>query len=286
MRDASMQRCLDTILAVLVLYRRELAATEAVSSIAAGLRECGCSLDLFVYDNSPEAMVPGAAAGGCFRLGYVHDPTNPGVSRAFNEGARRAREKGKSWLLLLDQDTDFPAGALAAYCRALAEHADLRLIVPRLLASGRLCSPCGYWAGIGYLLKEVQAGELPLAGKGVLNSGMLVRLDAFTACGGYDERVRLDFADFVFLNRFRSRYDRAWLLDLDCGHGFSDSEEQDEAAALARFAGFCRDARAAATTPLLRVTHRFLALRRCLRLTCRYRTPGFLRQLLGGGRWA
>ena len=275
---------LDRVLAVLVLYRRRPEEAESLVSLGRSLAGCGGRLDLLVYDNSPEAMDPGAAPGECFRLSYCHDPTNPGVSRAFNEGARRARELGKEWLLLLDQDTRFPAEAITSYCRALSGHADLPLIVPRLLDHGRLCSPCGYRAGIGYLLNGAPAGELPLAGRGVLNSGMLVRLDAFVACGGYDERVRLDFADFVFLNRLRKHHDRGWLLDLDCGHGFSDSEARDEAAALTRFAGFCRDARAAATTPLLAAAHLFLALRRSLVLTWRYRTTAFVRQLFGGGR--
>lgn len=39
---------------------------------------------------------------------YSHHPDNPGVSFAYNEAAKYAKENGYGWMLLLDQDTHFP----------------------------------------------------------------------------------------------------------------------------------------------------------------------------------
>lgn len=39
---------------------------------------------------------------------YSHHPDNPGVSFAYNEAAKYAKENGYEWMLLLDQDTHFP----------------------------------------------------------------------------------------------------------------------------------------------------------------------------------
>jgi hypothetical protein len=266
----------DAILAVMVLYRRPLGETESYRSLGRSLAVSGSSLDLLVYDNSPvPTPLPTADSPFPWRVTLCHDPTNPGVSRAFNRGAKLAMERGKQWLLLLDQDTTFPEHAAASYCRAMWEHPHIPVITPRLVSAGRLYSPCGYRGGIGYCLAGAQAGEFPLAGRGILSSGMLVQLDPFLACGGYDEQVRLDFADFAFIDRLRRSHDRAWLLDLDCVHSFSGDEDAGESAALDRFAMFCRDGRAAARTPIYRISHLFLAIRRCLRLTIRYKTARF-----------
>ena len=43
---------------------------------------------------------------------YSHHPDNPGVSFAYNEAAKYAKENGYEWMLLLDQDTHFPNGIL------------------------------------------------------------------------------------------------------------------------------------------------------------------------------
>ena len=55
----------------------------------------------------PGSIVDGAELDG-FRIHYISDPTNPGVSKAYNVGFELARQLNKKWLLLLDQDTVFP----------------------------------------------------------------------------------------------------------------------------------------------------------------------------------
>src|SRR5262249_2877029 len=124
-----------------------------------------------------------------------------------------------------------------------------------------------------------QPGIMPLHGRSILNSGLLVKVADFTACGGYDERVRVDFADFAFINRFRQRCPEVMVLDLACRHGFSNLGRVPMEAALRRYAGYCRDGRAAAATPLLRLSHAFLVLRRCLVLALRYGSFRFLTAL-------
>lgn len=267
------------ILAVMVAYGTPLAESATLRSLSASLERTGALLDLFIYDNSPEPPAADPAAhGGHLRVTCHHDPTNPGVSAAFNAGARLAREQGNEWLLLLDQDTDFPPETMAVYLTAITSGKG-EMFAPQLVAGDRLLSPCGYRAGIGFHLPRVTPGVLSLSGRTVLNSGLLVRLAAFEACGGYDEGVRVDFADFAFMNRFRRLWPEITLLELVCRHGFSNQECVEESVAFRRFVGYCRDGRAAAATPLLLFTHLFLVLRRCVVLTLRYRSPRFLAAL-------
>ncbi|MBI5657139.1 MAG: glycosyltransferase [Geobacter sp.] len=272
---------LTEILAVVVLYRRSSADAPTLQTLGNLLATSGTPLDLFIHDNSPGAH-PADAAAALFRIEYHHDPTNPGVARAYNRGAQHARERGKKWLLLLDQDTSFPVDALQRYADAVAANPGISLFAPRLFADGVLCSPCAYAAGIGRHLRSVDVGPMRLQGRGILNSGMLIRLDAFEEIGGFDERIPLDFADHDFCRRFARRFGQAYILDMDCGHGFSDREDTSLASALARFAFFCQGARNSIRTPLDLLTHPLAALARCMRLSLRYRTFRFLPLLVRG----
>jgi glycosyltransferase involved in cell wall biosynthesis len=277
MRKQGAESPLERVLAVLVLYRSDLAASQTFRTLVASCTAAGATLDLFVHDNSPVMQVA-ESPGDSVRIDYHHDPSNPGISAAFNAGARRARKQGKKWLLLLDQDTSFPLEAITAYAAALGS-GGAAMFVPQLLAGGTLLSPCGYLAGVGYHLSSIAPGSMRLHGRSILNSGLMVQVEAFEKCGGYDERVRVDFADFVFMNRFRRHYCEVMVLDLVCLHGFSNLETVDSDVALRRFTGYCRDGRAAAVTSLLQVTHAFLVMRRCLVLSLRYRSCRFLSRL-------
>ena len=142
---SSTRSVLDEVLAVLVLYRQDLAQSPTYLSLGGELRRLGAQLDLLVYDNSEQASsLPENAPADGWRISYQHDGTNPGVSRAYVEGARLGASRGKRWLLLLDQDTVFPPGALDAYVDELRRHPDARLFAPILRVAGRIASPCGY----------------------------------------------------------------------------------------------------------------------------------------------
>ncbi|GAM11021.1 glycosyl transferase family 2 [Geobacter sp. OR-1] len=274
-----MQKSLDEILAVLVVYQRDITSADSVASLSRSLTTSGFSLDLFIHDNSPFVQSVDNSFKS-LKIIYHHDPTNPGVAGAYNAGARFARESGKKWLLLLDQDTSFPVNALDVYAQAVADNAAIEMFAPRLVSHGRIFSPCGYCAGIGYHLGRVESGLMSLQGRGILNSGMLVRVDAFDAVGGFDERIPLDFADHDFCRRFADKFPAVFILDLDCGHGFSDREEAPLEAALARFAFFCRGARYSMRSFPDIVTHFVAASIRCVVLSTRYRTWRFIPVML------
>lgn len=196
------QSCLNEMLAVLVVYRRDLAISDTFVSLSCSLEKLGCHLELIVYDNSPSPQdVPHAKEDPC-RITYRHDPSNPGVSKAYNTALRMARERVKRWLLLLDQDTSFPPDALTIYCQALRA-GQTELYAPVLKSGTRLISPCFYWKGIGFPLRKAPKGLLPLKNRSVLNSGMLVSVDAMERIGGFNERIPLDFADHDFYSRLR-----------------------------------------------------------------------------------
>jgi glycosyltransferase involved in cell wall biosynthesis len=233
-----------------------------------------CRLELLVYDNSPTAQ--SIEEFKFLRIIYQHDPSNPGVAAAYNNGARIARESGKKWLLLLDQDTLFPVDTIEMYCASLANSKGFHMFAPRLVAKGLLFSPFGYWGGIGYHLRNVIPGLMSLKRRGVLNSGMLVSCEAFDGVGGFDERIPLDFADHDFSRRFAEQFGEAFIVNLDCEHGFSDREEATLESALARYAFFCYGARQSIKSFSDSITYAIAVIKRCLVLSVRYRTMRFV----------
>ncbi len=93
----------NAILAVLVLYKSRLEDSATFVSLSSSLKNSNAKMDIVVYDNSPTPMVTESEhISDNWRIHYLHDETNPGVSKAYNEGFRIARKLQKRWLLLLD----------------------------------------------------------------------------------------------------------------------------------------------------------------------------------------
>ncbi len=274
------------VLAVLVLYGRTLGESITFRSLEEGLRRVGERLDLFVYDNSAVASHPAPAAG--WEIEYRHDPTNPGVSRAYLEGARFAAERGKRWLLLLDQDTRFPLEAITVYADALRRYPTEVLFAPVLRAGVRIVSPCAYRFPRGTPLRTIATGLQDFSGKSVLNSGMCISVAAYLDVGGHDPRIGLDFSDHEFIDRFKRRHERVRVLPLECQHGFSGELRSGVDAGLQRFRFFCLGVRYASRGGLQSALGAAMVFGRACRLAFRHRHPGFLRiaasTLIGGGR--
>lgn len=265
------------VLAVMVCYRTDIPQTATLTSLSVGLATADARLDLFIYDNSPQAGHDCLEIiGSNFSADYRHDPTNPGVSRAYNEGALLARERGKQWLLLLDQDTTFPIDALAAYARALVDQPEAQMIVPILRSGAVIVSPCRFVAGFGLPLQTPLSGRLSLSGHSVLNSGMLIRLETFQSIGGFNERIPLDFADHDFCRRYADRYEWVQVLPVACQHGFADREATTIAKDLHRFSYFCRGARQSIPGPISAGGYLLATLLRCAILCWRHRSLCFV----------
>jgi len=191
-----------------------------------------------VYDNSP-ASFPVDKADLPHGAVYVRDTGNGGLSKAYNHAAAFARQRGYKRLLLLDQDTEFAPDAPAAYAAADRRAA---LWAPLLeTVKGAPFSP-GSVRGLRIKAVSLHPGVHSLRDYFPVNSGMCVDLEAFEAAGGYDEAVRLDFADYQFLRRLRRHTSTFVLLPTVARQDFS-ADEKDAAALLARFRLYLDSAR-------------------------------------------
>jgi glycosyltransferase involved in cell wall biosynthesis len=233
---------------------------------------------MVIYDNSPAPMWRGdGERRDGFRIRYISDTSNPGVSKAYNTGFEIARQLRKKLLLLLDQDTVFPENTFSNYAAAIEAHADCPLFAPILMSHGKIYSPCGQILNANFHLRRVRPGRGSVRGKSLLNSGLCIRLDAFDKVGGFDEKIPLDFADHDFMKRYRTHFDSFVLIDVVCEHGFSDKEPVGLNGSLTRFGYYCKGARNSIKGGQDAFSLAPAAFLRAARLSARFRTLRFLR---------
>jgi len=275
-----MTRFLTATLAVIVLYKTRLDESDTFLSLARYLKGSGQTMEILVYDNSPAPMVrdEDLVRDGLL-LHYISDPSNPGVSGAYNRGFEIARQRGRKWLLLLDQDTAFPDDALSCYTDAMEAHADSLLFAPVLVCGGTIYSPCANLLNLNYHVKVAPPGKMRARGRSLLNSGMCIHVDAFARAGGFDEAIPLDFADHDFMKRYRRHFDSFVVLDLVCAHTFFDREPPDMDRTLTRFGYYCKGARGSIKGITDALTLPPLAFLRAARLCARFGSLIFLRRL-------
>jgi GT2 family glycosyltransferase len=195
------------IIAVVVLYKREAAASETISSLATAFAANPAllqAIQVLVWDNSP---VPATAAALSFAADFEHSSKNLGTSGAYNYAMELAETRGCPWLLLLDQDTNVSEEFLVkmvGYSERFLETPDVATVVPFIFSHGSLVSP-------RRLLSFNRVRQIPVTFSGLckneayaVNSGTLMKVAALREVGGYSEEFWLDLSDvYVFRGLYR-----------------------------------------------------------------------------------
>lgn len=236
------QQWLNETLAILVLYKTILNNSATFISIGKALEVERVTLDLFIYDNSPLAQpVPDSSH---WKINYYHDPTNPGVSKAYNEGCKKALRMGKKWLWLLDQDDVFDAQSITQYYTTVSENSISNIFAPVVRdQKSVICSPFRMRYGGGWRIKEIEPGTYPLSQFLLINSGLFISVSAFGKVEGYEENFPLDFSDLDFIKRLRKEYDRFVVIPTTIQHSLAIHSSQTMEAQLARFHTYVKAAK-------------------------------------------
>lgn len=268
----------ERVLATIVLYNTSLEHSETFQSLSKALSNIKGRMDILIYDNSPSMMYAGKIHEG-WNIHYIHDALNSGISKAYNTACSLAKKLDKKWLLLLDQDTIFPDDALQIYEKAVGRKG-ANLLVPRLISNGILVSPFKPRSGKGEILKNIDPGVYRLDAVMPVNSGLMVRVEDFEACGGYNESFPLDYSDFAFITRYMQVRSHLEVLPLVCEHEFSAFNSDQKASSLNRFRSFCRATLLYGKivdpgTDVIKII-----FSRALKLSLRFRSPVFLRAAL------
>lgn len=264
----------DKVLLVIVLYKEQLFSTLTWKTLLADYSQSD-RVSLYVHDNSPSPQNVSTPWCVC----YHHDARNGGLSAAYNQAARFARVQGYDWMLLLDQDTTFPAGALDAYLQALdRQDVKAQVFVPQLVYqkarnpfSPVRISSCMHAQGV-----FLDNGFHAWGNYSMVNSGLCVQTASFHAAGGYNEKVRLDFADFQFVERLRKVTSGFVRIDIVAEQAFSN-EQRNVEDLLSRYRLYVESAYHCEKTSLKkRLGFFYVVLRHTLALTVRTKSLSFL----------
>jgi GT2 family glycosyltransferase len=272
---------IDQTVVALVLYEMKLEESPAYQSLSRALEQAGGTGYLFIHDNSRESR--GLPSQSPWQIEYRHDPSNPGVSKAYNQAHKWAEQHQKIWLLLADQDTSFPLDIFQHYLAAIHSFPDCLLFTPLLKDRKGILSPFRRSTASGRRLNHVEPGLHPLSELQAVNSGLMVSSALFRASGGYDERLPLDFSDFSFFRRVAGLTSRMAVLNATCQHQHSSAPGASLHSATTRFKSYLHGSGIMAekgdTFPF-----RMSALLHALRLTIRHRSLIFIKTLRSGGQ--
>ena len=240
-KNDNMEITLQDLAFIIVLYKCELSNAVSIKSLLNSPLAMQDKINLIVYDNSPDEQHIDEPAK-INLLTYFYDKSNPGVSKAYNYGVAFANRMNFKWVVLLDQDTSFQSDFIEKVLTAINNNPEIRLFAPVLrLNNGKPFSPTRYKLKRGHDV-NLKEGVWPLKKYSPVNSGLAINVNAFQQVGGYLDEIRLDFADFQFIERFREKHASFYVFDSVGKQDFSN-HENDLDKLRTRFTIFCECAK-------------------------------------------
>ncbi len=278
----STSHTLDDFLIVLVLYRIDLKNSPSFRSLSICNKEQQL-VDLMIYDNSPVANSENTISErNGFRIKYIKDPANPGVSKAYNTGITFAKERNKKWILFLDQDTTLDETLLDKFIAEINTNRDISIFATTLFGSNNnLISPSRYFFKRGFALSKPPIGKCKLNKTRPINSSVLISTEVFEKVGSYNPKIRLDFSDHEFFDRVTEHYEYMHVVASNSAHSLSSSDDTNLEGIKIRFGIFCEGAHIAAKKSWLSGLQYFIVCAmRALKLDIQFKTLFFNKTLL------
>ena len=203
---------------VIVNYNAGDYLTRCVASVFANAG--GIELDVLVIDNASHDGSARAAATAEPRIRLIENPTNRGLSAAWNQGAS---ETDAPWILFLNPDAEVWAGTLASFVKVGDEHPDVAVLGPvvrnadgTIYESGRVTPTVPQAVGHAFIgpftadnrftRAYQQAGWDRLTERAVdwvSGACMLIRRSAFERVGRFDEAFFLYGEELDLTTRLR-----------------------------------------------------------------------------------
>jgi len=225
-----------SILHVIVIYRAQLFTCKSWLSY---LGRLPISEQIWVWDNSPIPQTIDQS-----NIHYTHCPQNMGVSHPYNQASLWAKQHGFSFLVLMDQDSDFPTEAFEQYQSAIGQLKQNEIGCPVIYSGSVLISPFKivkfkptYW-----FEGPIKNIPLPSGYYSAINSGLLISTNIIEQAGGFDERLKLDWSDIELFMTLGPSFNLK-MLPFTIQHQLSVHEKQTTAARLRRFPFYCHGAR-------------------------------------------
>lgn len=217
---------LKSLVGVAVLYKCSFEKSNTIVSLNKSLEKINLRMALLVYDNGPEKQSNKESFEyGNLDIVYKHDPENPGISKAYNEGVEFATGRRADWILLLDQDTIYSSNFFESYIEATAKGIahDILCIIPKVLSDkdNTLLSPSKFCrGGITRPIKRIIPGiiEKPITS---INAGTFISTQFVKSIGGFNNAFPLDMLDHWYFREIKNKNKKVLLLDTYIHHDLS-----------------------------------------------------------------
>lgn len=211
----------SSILAVIVLYKSSIDRSSTCRSIRDQEGYDRGAFTVLVYDNSPVANSAGLPSGWM----YVSDPTNKGLSEAYNHAIFRCKDLGARWLLLLDQDSSLPRNFFTNLQLDTArcyEQSEIAAIVPLVFSRQRHISPV--LPKFGFDLLYGVARSTTSEWLAAINSATCVRVSFVESIGGFTDEFWLDYLDHWLFRRIYDTAHSVFVSEMRVEHSLSVAE--------------------------------------------------------------
>lgn len=269
--NMNIEKKIHKIFPVIVIYK-----TTIYDTITYNFLKCNELVTQFmIYDNSPKEYIqhfeiPQNAI-------YIRDYNNSGVSKAYNTACDYAIKNGYEKIMLLDQDTSFELD----YFKKASECSSKVCAPQILLKNNTPFSPC-CWSFLRIKGVRLIPGKYNLSKYTLVNSGLCISTDLFQSVGGYNELLRMDFADFEFIKRLQKVHSTFELIDSIAIQDFSN-EEKNIDKLFRRYIIFLDSANKLKPLSILdKIEIKWLALLHTIALTIRTKDFIFLKQYMKG----
>jgi len=270
-------RLANSILAVVVIFRIRPKDCLSLITLNNACIQARISLDILVYDNSPERTYDKIMFSNLRLVKVIHDPSNPGVSKAYNQALNLANDLSKKWLFTLDQDSGLDHSYITNMLGCMKE--ECSIYAPLVKGNnGAIISPCKNFYNWSLPTNEVPIGSNPIKGYNLINSGLLISIDLLNKVGGYNLRLPLDFSDSYIMGRINKEESHFTLYPAGIIHNLSSTETNLEKIK-ARYLVYIRSASIFKKEADLRWLFCVFVFIRVIKMTIRFKSFFFLKHL-------
>lgn len=260
----------NDLLIVMVIYQQPLSSSKAWISL---VNELPLQYSLFLFDNSDE---PQELPPSNHQVFYHFNSSNAGVAKAYNAGWQKAKQLGKQWILLLDQDTAISRHLFESFELSISKFPEIKVFAPILADHFGTVSPFYFKHGMSKRIKKMQAGVVSFENRRTVNSGTLVKTIVFDHVDGFDERLPLDHSDIYFQEKVSRHCPSFVVVPCELKHQFSGSDRQGIKVELSRYKTFCESCKTMTSLTGIKSNFYRTSLKRAIRLSMKHFSVTFL----------
>lgn len=183
--------------AVLVTFNPDERKLRMACSALAAQVDCLC-----VVDNASENNVESMVAATCDR--FIQLATNLGIAAAQNLGIRAVLTEGADYIVLSDQDSLMPQGAVDEFVDIIRSEPSCAAAVP-MFFDDKLSAPSGFIMANSIFFQPLFVGSGRHDLLQAISSGMTLEAKSLSTIGLMNEELFIDWVDIEWCWRARSK---------------------------------------------------------------------------------